>query len=162
MDKITEKEPPDVVTSDTPNATEVRPDEAPPHKQYKFRKFRAYNTGTWNGPRRENKELTYRQDNLHRYDALSSQVGLTDLQKRRGRKLMEELDFQQIGQPIDQILFGVCVLVANADVPGGTRYWPDERTKNNDGLFAEVADDLGLDLSEQLSIVQKLKSRTQF
>lgn len=162
MDDIHEKEPPDVVTSDTPNATKVRPHEAPPHKERKFEAFRAYNTDLWNGPRRENTELMRRQDDLHRYDAISSQLSLTDFQKKRGRQLLDELDFQELGKPIDQIIFAVCVIAANADVDVGTRYWPHPDATDNDESFAELGEELGLTRRQQLSTVQQIKAAIDF
>lgn len=159
MDNTEEELPADVITSDTENATRVEPKDAPPSKRDKFLRFRFYNTGTWNGPKRENKEVTHRQDNLHRYDAVSSSLNLTDYQKGRGRKLLDTVDFQELGLKIDAVIFGICVIVANADVNDGTRYWPHPKSDKNDKKFAEIADSLGMTRREQLSIVQQLRPR---
>jgi len=160
MERVDEQQPPTVVTSDTDNATQIRPDEAPPDKRTKAKVFKAYNTGLWNGPRRENTEAFRRQDDLHRYDALASSLDLTDFQKQRGRKVMDDLDFHEMGKPIDHIIFGVCCAVANDDVEGGTRYWPHPDA-TGDARFEDVADNLGLTQRQQLSAVQQVKARTR-
>jgi len=164
MEHSKEREPPDVITSDTENATKIQPKEAPPGKREKFRRFRAYNTGTWNGPKRENKDIVHRQDNLHRYDSIASSVELNEYQKSKGRTLLDEFDFRREGIKVDNIIFGICVAVANADVNDGTRYWPQppkqkEEYDIEDTNFDDVADSLGLDWKDQMSAIKKVQSR---
>jgi hypothetical protein len=156
MEKRPEREAPDVLTSDTNNATTIQPEEASPHKRPKFRRLRAYNTGTWNGPKRENKDVTHRQDNLARFDSLASSLNLTDYQKRRGRVVFDDLDFNEIGYPIDKIIFGVCAVVANNDVDGGTRYWPTPAPI--DDKFSDIAQSFEMDWKEQMSVIKTLAS----
>jgi len=158
MEYTEEKEPPDVITSDTNNATKIEPKDAPPGKKAKFRRFRAYNTGTWNGPERENKDVTFRQDNLHRYDSLASAVDLNSYQKSAGRRLLDEFDFRREGIKVDHIIFGICVIVANNDVADGSRYYPSSNAPDDD-KFEEVADSLGLFPDERISVVEKVRSR---
>jgi hypothetical protein len=160
MDDINEKQPPDVLTSDTENRTIIPVDEAPPHRREKFRKFRAYNTEMWNGPRRENTEQMRRQDNLHTYDAVAAQMDLTDYQKARGRNVLDDLHVKSLGKPIEHVIFGVCLAVANADVEDGTRYWPHPASAANDETFTRVADSLDITRKEQLSVVQQVKAKT--
>lgn len=160
MEYTEEKEPPDVITSDTNNATKIEPKEAPPGKRRKFRRFRAYNTGTWNGPKRENKEVTRRQDNLHRYDSISSSLNLSGYQKSRGRKILDDLNIRKIGIGVDAVIFGICAVVANDDVEDGTRYWPQPSSQDNGSSpFKDVADSLGYCWQEQMSIIKKIQSR---
>lgn len=164
MEQPEEREPPDVITSDTDNATKVQPKDAPPHKRAKFRRFRAYNRGTWNGPKRENKQVVYRQDNIQRYDAISSSLELTPVQKSRGRDVFDSLnlgEFNKGSETIDHVIFGLCVLLANDDVRDGTRHWPHPDNGGMDEVFMQFAEDLGLDLSEQMSIVQRVRPRTR-
>lgn len=158
MEHTEERQPPEVMTSDTDNATKIPVEEAPPGKKYKFSRFRAYNTGTWNGPKRENKEVIYRQDNLHRYDSLASSLDLNEYQKGRGRSLLDEFDFREEGVKVDNIIFGICVIVANDDVGEGSRYYPNPNAPDDD-IFKEVGDSLELDLSQQASAVEKVRSR---
>jgi hypothetical protein len=158
MEYPEEKKPPDVITSDTNNATTIQPDEAPAHKQYKFKRFRAYNTGTWNGPKRENKEVVRRQDNLHRFDSLSSTLRLNDYQKKRGRKLFDTLDVRSIGWNVDAIIFAVCVLVVNDDVPDGSRYYPNQNTPD-DAVFDRVGSEIGYEDDQLVSIIEKIRGR---
>lgn len=159
MEEVTERRPPDVLTSDTENATTIPVKDAPPEKQQKFRRFRAYNRGLWNGPKRENKEEIRRQDNLHVFDALSSQLELTQYQKARGRETLDDLHLKSFGKSVEHVIFGICVLVVNRDVEDGYRYWPHPQVKQNDAVFKDVADGLGLDLGDQLSVVQQVAYR---
>lgn len=160
MDELPEKLPPVELTSDTDNATKIPANEAPPHKRAKYKKFRAYNTGLWNGPKRENTEMRRRQDNLHIYDSIASKVGLTGHQKRRGRHVLDDLNIRSLGKPLELIAFAVCILVANTDVPDGSRYWPHPNATDNDDLFTDIADSLDFTRTEQLSTVMQVKSRT--
>lgn len=117
------------------------------------------NEGMWNGPFRENKEVTHRQDNLHIYDAISCQLDLTPYQKERGRAIYDELPLGELGRPVEQYAFAVCIAVANVDAEG-KRYWPTDKKNDNDTLFASFGEDLGLSLRDQLSALMKVKSRT--
>jgi hypothetical protein len=157
MEKHEPTEAPDVITSDTDNATVVDPKEAPPHKQAKFRRLRAYNRGTWNGPKRENKEVVHHQDNLHRYDSIASSLSLTDYQKNRGRNFISSLDFRELGAEVDGFLFAICVLVANEDLDR-SRYYPNE-SGPDDTLFEDVADSLGYDSATQVKYIEKVRRR---
>ena len=162
MDQIDEKTPPEVITSDTDNATQVRPSEAPPHKREKFRRFRAYNTGLWNGPRRENTEQFRRQDDLHRYDAISSTLDLTTQQKQRGRRILDSLtlnEFTSPGESVDAVAFAICVLVTNNAVEDGTRYYPPPDLGGNDDLFADFANSLDLETSDQMSLIERVRAQ---
>lgn len=158
MEHPEEREPPNVMTSDTDNATTIQPKEAPPGKREKFRRFRAYNTGTWNGPKRENKEVIHRQDNLHRYDSIASSLSLTDYQKGRGRKILDEIDFRREGIRVDTLIFGICVIVANEDVYDGSRYYPHPEAKGDDD-FEKVGDKLSIGRHKQISVVEKIRSQ---
>jgi hypothetical protein len=157
MEHTEQRQPPDVITSDTDNATKVQPKEAPAHKRAKFRRFRAYNRGTWNGPKRENKQVIRRQDDLHRYDSLASTLLLNQHQKQKGRRIFDSVDVTKKSIGVDALIFGVCVVVANADVEDGSRYYPNVAT---DGVFLEVAESLELDESEQISAIEKVTKRT--
>lgn len=156
MKHTEERQPPDVLTSDTDNATIIEPKEASPDDRAKFRRFRAYNTATWNGPKRENKELIRRQDDLHRFDSLASSLNLTDYQKSRGRGILDDFDCHAFGYSIDHIIFGICVVIANDDVDNGTRYWP--RKGNQSGPYPRVADSLDLGWKEQMAAIKKVQS----
>lgn len=162
MERIDEKQAPTVLTSDTDNQTKIDPSEAPPGKREKFKRFRAYNTGLWNGPRRENTEQFRRQDDLHLYDSLAAQCGLTPYQKERGRRL---LDTFSIGEYTNQrvsaaeVMFSLCAVVANDDADGGTRYWPHPETKINDPDFKRIAADLGTDWRVLVGLMMKLDHR---
>lgn len=164
MDEIQEKQPPDVLTSDTENRTRIEPQDAPEGQREKYRVFRAYNTGMWNGPRRENKQSVRRQDNLHRFDSLASRLDLTTYQKKRGRHLVDELNFANFSNQTttaDMVMWAICVAVANADVPGGmTRYWPLSSSKRNESLIGEVAATLNMDTDKQMSVLQRVLART--
>lgn len=155
---ITE-EPADVISSDTNNATTIDPKEAPPGKQYKFRRFREYNRGMYNGPKRENTELLHRQDDLHRFDSIASSLELSKHQKKSGRQAFESIDLHCFGTTVDHAIFGVCVIVANRDVNGKSRYYPNPKAAG-DKQFESIAETLGLDRSDQLSAIEKVRTRT--
>lgn len=164
MEHTEEREPPEVITSDTENATKIQPKEAPPHKREKFRRFRAYNTDMWNGPKRENTEEFHRQDDLHRYDSIASSLSLSSRQKKRGRKILDTVQITKKSIGVDVVIFAICVVVANADVNSGTRYWPQsperkEKYDVEDNDFDDVADSLGLDWKDQMSAIKKVQSR---
>lgn len=167
MESPDEKSPPVTTTGDTENSTHFHSNEGPttsedhryalPMKTWERRKM--LNEGTWNGPKRENKEVTHRQDNLHIYDAIACQLDLTAYQKERGRGVYDDLPLGDLGRPVKQYAFAVCIAVANADAEG-KRYWPVENKQDNDPLFAEFGESLDLTLREQLSALMKVKSRT--
>jgi hypothetical protein len=157
MEHIQEKEPPEVITSDTDNATKIHPSDAPSHKYQQFQRFRAYNTGMWYGPEEENKEKVRRQDNLHRYDSIASSVELTDYQKSRGRSLLDEIKVKDVGINVDSIIFAICVLVANDDVSEGSRYYPHPEAAG-DEMFVSVGESLELDRADQISAIEKVRA----
>jgi hypothetical protein len=159
MEDIDFQRLPNVLISDTKNATRIPVEEAPPHKREKYRRFRAYNTGLWNGPRRENTEAFRRQDNLHVYDAIASKLGMTTYQKRRGRHLIDDIHIKSLGKSVDSIAFAIAIIVANQDANNEKRYWPHQQATGNDREFARMGHDLGLDLEEQMSVVMQVKSR---
>jgi hypothetical protein len=151
-------EPRDVITSDTENATVIRPREAPQHLRAKFRRLREFNRGTYNGPKREDKEVVYRQDNLHRYDSIASKVLINRFQKERGRELFDSIDVKDVGIGVDPIIFGVCVVVANEDVQSGARFYPNPHTPD-DEEFENMAESLGLSSEKQISAIEKVRNR---
>ena len=159
VEHIDEQQPPSVVTSDTDNATMFHPSEAPPHLREQYERFRAYNTGLWNGPFRENKQAMHRQDNLHRYDAIASSLDLTEYQKQRGRAALDDVALGKVGLNIDLFIFALCILVVNRDAEG-TRYWPHTDKMDNDPAFETMARELNFPFSKQLSAVMKAKRLT--
>jgi len=161
MEDIQEREPPEVITSDTENATKVHPSDAPSHKYRQFQKFRAYNTGIWNGPKRENEDAVHRQDDLHRYDSVASSLELTDYQKSKGRKMLDDFDAHSFGYSIDHIIFAICALVANDDVEEGSRYYPHPEA-SGDEAFVSAGETLGLDRADQVSAIEKVRPRLNF
>lgn len=160
MEHSEEREPPDVITSDTENATKVQPEEAPSNKRAKFKRFRAYNRGTWNGPKRENKDVIHRQDDLHRFDSMASSLNLNEYQKNRGRKLLDSVDITTRKIGVDVIIFGICVIVANADVRDGIRYYPHPEAVGDED-FERVANSLDFDRHDQISAIEKVRSKSK-
>lgn len=164
MEHVQEKQPPDVIASDTDNRTTIFPKEAPPDKQHQFERFKAYNTGLWNGPRRENTELMNRQDDLHLFDSIAGQVDLTPYQKKRGRHLLDQFsigEYTAPGRDAASVVFGLCVLIANEDVEAGTRYWPHPEAASNDVAFERVADSLTAHWTDLVSIIMRMGNRLE-
>ena len=164
MNNNTEEEMPSVLTSETENATNINYNEASyedqpdKYRNYgtpKYKRLSLYNRG-WNGPNRENKEVTHRQDNLAVFDALAGQLELTSYQKTKGKATIDKLDLQRIVRSIDLVALCACILVANDDVVDGYRYWP--RANNADADFQRVIDGIDYDLDDVLSMMLKLDS----
>ncbi|ELY49864.1 hypothetical protein [Natronorubrum bangense] len=128
-----------IISPDTENATHFHTSEAPPELHAKFKRFHGYNTGVYNGHWADNKELR-RLDNLALYDAISSQLELTNHQKRTGRQLFDALDLKDIGGGAALISFCVCALVCRDD---GRIYHPYRNDRNNDDLFVKFGNELG-------------------
>jgi hypothetical protein len=52
------------------------------------------------------------------------------------------------------------VIVANADCQG-KRYWPHPDKTDNDEEFAAMGHDLGMDSTDQISVIMSVKNRTE-
>lgn len=157
MEHNEERQAPTVLTSDTDNATKIEPNEAPQGEREKYRRFRAYNTNMWNGPKRENTEQFHRQDDLHRFDSIASSLRLSQHQKKTGREILDRFDSHEFGRSIDHIIFGICVIVANRDVDDGSRYYPNPEASGDD-RFEEIAETFGFDRGTQVSVIEKVRS----
>jgi hypothetical protein len=153
MDSITEKEPSEVVTPDTENATFFNPNESNNPEHYKLLRF--YNRGTWKDRREENKEVRHRQDNFAILDALSGQLSLTDYQKSEARRIFSEMDLQIMGHETRLIAFCLCAILVNEDVPDGNRYYPT--AKDTDDEFSSMQDNLGFSDRIVQSVMAKLR-----
>jgi hypothetical protein len=154
MDSITEKEPSEVVTPDTENATFFNPDESNRPEHFKLLRF--YNRGTWKDRREENKKVRHRQDNIAILDALSGQLSLTDYQKSEARRLFDEINLQKMGHKTSLIAFCLCAILANEDVPDGHRYYPT--AKNTDAEFTSMQDNLEFSDHKVLSVMGKIRA----
>lgn len=155
MQETTEKEQSEVISPDTKNATYFHPEES--NRQAHFERLRSYNRGTWKDRREENKEVTHRIDNLAIFDALSGQLDLTDYQTQEARCFFDNLELGQLGKPTRLVAFGVCAVVANEDVPDGTRYHPSH--VDPDPYFQRVVDDLEFSESQLHSIIGQIRAR---
>ncbi len=156
-DSIEEKEPSEVLTPDTENATHFDPDDVHGSTPINYKRLRLYNRNTWKDRREENKEVTHRQDNLAIYDALAGQLELTDYQKEKGRRIFDKLELEKLGKPARLIAFGVCAVVANDDVHDGSRYHP--QMNNPDELFVEIMDNLDFTVSQLHSTIGVVNNR---
>lgn len=134
-----ESKPEPIVTPDTDNATKFHPDEAPPNLRQQFARFERYNSGIYNGDWADKAKLR-RIDNLALYDAVSSQLELTDYQKREGRRTFDRINLNRLGYHADLVAFCVCMWVVRRD---GRMYHPKRADHNNDDLFVEIAERLG-------------------
>lgn len=108
-----ENEP--TTSNDTENATHFHPEEASPNLQATFQRLHHYNTGEWNGPRRENKEVTHRLDNFALFDAIAGHAELTPYQKTAGRELFDNLPLQTLGYGAELIAYCTCIYVSKLD-----------------------------------------------
>jgi hypothetical protein len=160
-DSPEETEPSTVLTPDSENATHFNPDEVEETTSYgtsvNYQRLKLLNRGTWKSRYEENKEVTHRQDNLAIFDSISSQVELTDFQKKKARRTFDNFDLQDFGKPVKLVAFGVCAVVANDDVPNGSRYHP--QMKKPDELFSDLAGELGFTESQLHSIIGVVNNR---
>lgn len=156
QDSIEEKEPSQVITPDTENATHFNANEVDDSNwkgptSVNYQRLLLYNRNTWKSRYEENKEVTHRQDNLAILDALSGQLELNSFQKKKARRVFDKINLGDLGKQVRLIAFGVCIVVANEDVHNGSRYHP--QMKNPDNLFDEMADRLDFSESQLHSIV---------
>ncbi|ELY47336.1 hypothetical protein [Natronorubrum sulfidifaciens] len=128
-----------IISPDTQNATHFHAEEAPFEHRAKFKRFHGYNSGVWNGYWADKTELR-RLDNLALYDAISSQLELTNYQKRRGRGLFDSLNLNALGHSAALIAVCVCAYVCRDD---GRMYHPYRKLENNDSLFVDFVEGLG-------------------
>lgn len=149
-----EKEEP-IVEPDTNNATHFHPEEAPDEKEDKFKKFHLYNTGLCNG-RWTNQTLRRKMDNLAIYDAISSQLELTEFQKRRGRTILDNLNLKEFGIKVELVAFCLSAIVARAD---GRIYHPQRDNGRNDAMFVDFADSRGYSESQLRSCYNRLSDK---
>lgn len=156
-DSIKEKEPSHVLTPDTENATFFDPKEVNASTSVNYKRLRLYNRNTWKDRREENKEVTHRQDNFAIYDALAGQLELTDYQKEKGRRVFDRLELDDLGKPARLIAFGVCAVVSNDDVHGGSRYHP--QMNNPDELFEHIIERLGFTIGQLHSVIGVVNDR---
>jgi hypothetical protein len=161
MDEVEEKLPRASMMSDTDNQTTIPAEEAPPHLKWKYRKFRAFNRGVhpWC---EDNTEVVRNQDKLHLFDAIASRLDLGRYQQERGRKLTEDLDLSDMSGPgvnAEGLIWGICAVIANADVHDGTRYWPHPSSEKNCDVFRSVAEEFDLTRDQQMSVIQKVRAR---
>jgi len=77
------------------------------------------------------------------------------------------MNVREVGIRVDAIIFALCVLVANADVEDGNRYWVEDGTRywpqpssqrEGGGRFVKIADSLDLDWKRQMSAIKKIQS----
>ncbi len=131
-----EEEP--IVSPDTENATHFHAIEAPPDERKKYQRFHGYNTGVYNGEWQDNDEIR-RLDNLALYDAVSSQLELSNYQKRRGRELFDSLNLNDFGHRAILIIVCICSYVCRED---GRVYHPSRSINHNDELFVGFVSEL--------------------
>jgi hypothetical protein len=161
-DSPTETEPSTVLTPDTENATYFDAEDVEESTNEKgtsvnHSRLRLYNRNTWKDRREENKEVTHRRDNLAILDALSGQLELTKHQKAKARRIFDNLNLGDLGKPARLIAFGVCAVVANDDVPNGSRYHP--QMNDPDELFVGIAENLEFSDKQLHSVVGVVNNR---
>lgn len=161
-DSPKETEPSTVLTPDTENATHFNPSEAEESTQsydtsVNYSRMKLLNRGTWESRYEENKEITHRQDNLAILDALSGQLELTKHQKAKARRIFDDLELGELGKSARLIAFGVCAVVANDDVPNGSRYHP--QMNDPDELFVGIAENLEFSDKQLHSVVGVVNNR---
>lgn len=147
-----ENEPEPTITSDGENATKFHPEEAPVEQRDHYKLLAGYNSGIYNREWADQKKIR-RIDNLHIYDAIAGQLELTDWQKNYGRDLLKELNVRRIGYSIEYVAFTVCALTVRRD---RRIYYPTRCDEDNDSLFCDLAENLGLRPTKVQSCMARL------
>jgi len=146
-----EKEPSPTLTPNAENSTHFDPSEVNGTTPINYKRLQLLNRGTWNSRYEENKEVTHRQDNEAILDAVCGQLQLTDYQKKESKRILEDLDLQDIGKKVRLVAFGICVVVANRDARDGKRYHP--QSPSLDPLFEDTRKSLKLSKTQTYSIM---------
>jgi hypothetical protein len=159
-----ESKAPPLTSPDTDNATslhendiddDMRKDNSIPLRKH-YKRLKKLNTGRWNGKwRNESHQRVI--ENLAMYDAIASQLGLTERQKGIGRSRFLIPDFRRYSQMggVRVVAFCICKLVCGED---GRDYYPTRKRENNDPLFVNIADDIGLTQRNIEKVIPKLQS----
>lgn len=156
-----------LTSPDTNNATKLNKHDSSDKKrkdntisfQEHYKKLNMYNTGRWNGKWRDESHQRV-IENLATYDAIASQLGLTDRQKGIGRSRFLIPDFRRYSQMggVRIVAFCTCKLVCGED---GRDYYPTRKRENNDALFMNIADDLGLTQRNIEKVIPKLQNELE-
>jgi hypothetical protein len=117
------------------------------------------NSGLYNGKWGDN-EQRRKNDNLAVFDAVASQLELTNYQKTVGRRAFSELNLRDLSSPdgIDTTLVAIitAAIVVRAD---GRFYHPNRDINNNDIPFVRLLDSLDYRESVIHSAYQKVLDR---
>lgn len=136
--------------SDSTNSTNFYLAAEADENREKFDSLRKHNSKEWRNKSMRDKNVVREKDNHHLFDAISSQLELSDYQQERGLLFVENVNFSDVGYCIEASMFAVCVIAAHTTIdyeriPEKERYWMScSDTKNR---FSEFADEL--DLSDQ-------------
>lgn len=134
---------------DVEPATKIDPSEAPntPRGDYVesirslFQRLDLWNRGDWNG-NWENRERTDRRDRRAVFEAVTSQLDLTDYQQDRAWRLYQDLpEDTRTAFSVPALVFCVSVIAARED---GRYYHPQAPNSRNDSRFSEIREEIGL------------------
>lgn len=154
---------------DTSNATKFDARDLPGGNSYRgdgvetlanhYHRLSLLNQGIWTGTWADKSALN-EQDNLAVFDAVASQLELTNYQKTRARLAFVSLDLQELSSPhgIDAALVAAmtAAVVARED---GRMYHPSRADNNNDALFLRLLDDADYDDRTVRSAYEKVLHR---
>lgn len=134
------------------NRTSFNPDDASSGQEERFEQLRETNRGYWRGHADTANQAA--QDRRQRYEAIASQLDLTDAQQTRGWRRLQSVDLQRMGLSLDLVVFCLCALVVRDD---GREFHPHRSNENNDELFVEMAERLDFRESLMASCWEKLR-----
>ncbi len=141
-----------LTTPDTENATIFHATEAPEGRREYYKRLNGYNTGIYNGYWTDQTKIR-RLDNLAIYDAVSSQLELTNHQKRIGRDMFDSLNLRKIGSQVPVVALCVASIACR---PDRRIYHPYRRDESNDPLFVDFVDNLDERTSEVASCYDRV------
>lgn len=104
-----------------------------------YRKLNQYN-GT-HPPTGTDECVRVHEEKLSLFDSIAGQLQFTPHQKRRGRKIADEIDLGLLGERAETALFALCCIVAGED---GREHHP-EFAEPTDDRFEKIQKNLDID-----------------
>lgn len=174
-----ESDPEPVVSPDTPNQTKINYQEVSEpelldafqlnrgthSKRWEMKLFQRMNSGRGNRLQ-TNRKLLQKMDRLARFDAISSQLGMTTYQKRVGRYLREHPVLRNLGFRDEIVALSLCTFVCRYGkyaqrTPESERdiYHPCRKAENNDKRFVDLVKSLGIREREMQKCMGKMRHK---
>lgn len=128
-------------------------------KEHLYKRLGVWNSDSYDG-RRISKTRQRTADRLDVFDAVSSQLELTNYQTNEAGRSFDNLpESYKISHPASLVALCVCGLIANED---GRGYHPNHLNPSNDSsLFGRVAENMGFSYNEVYKCWSKLSTEVR-